>query len=68
MRVFNSPDNKLSEILDEMQEEAVAWETIFSPQFIAGMIYAIDCLRNSASNLKDNGVLLNEAILVRPNK
>lgn len=68
MRVFDSPDNKLSDILDQMQAEAVAWESVFSPQFIAGMIYACECLRNSASNLKDNGVLLNEAVLVRQKK
>ena len=68
MRVFDSPDNKLSDILDQMQAEAVAWESVFSPQFIAGMIYACECLRNSASNMKGNGVLLNEAVLVRPKK
>lgn len=68
MRVFDSPDNKLSDILDQMEAEARSWEGVFSTQYIAGVIYACEWLRNSASNLKDNGVLLSEAVLVRPKK
>lgn len=68
MRVFNSPDNKLSDILDEMKQEAEAWEHLFPAQFIAGMVYAIETIRSSASNLTENGVLLSEAVLVKPEK
>lgn len=63
MRVFNSPTNSMAEVLAQLEAEADTLPAGFSQEFRAGIRFAVNTLRNGATNKNANGVLIAEATL-----
>jgi hypothetical protein len=61
MRVFNSPNNSMAEVLAQLEAEADTLPAGFTQEFRAG----INTLRNGATNKTENGVLIAEATLTK---
>lgn len=64
MRIFSSEGNLMSDILDELEKESQTLPKGFSPQFRAGILWAVESLRKGVTNMGTEGVIINEAQLV----
>jgi hypothetical protein len=65
MRVFNSPNNSMAEVLAQLEAEADTLPAGFTQEFRAGIKFAVNTLRNGATNKTENGVLIAEATLTK---